>query len=63
MSLFRSGDSGATHSQQARKDRQTQARAQDMRRRGDNPVRVADVRQDASTRQSKGAAILSKLLH
>lgn len=63
MSLFRNGDSGATHSRQARQDRQTQARAQDIKARGGNPVRVADIRQDASTRVSKGAAILSKLLH
>lgn len=63
MGLFGNGDSSATHSRQARQERQTQARAQDMKRAGGNPVRVADVRQDASTRQSKGAAILSKLLH
>lgn len=59
----RNGDSGATHSRQALRDRQTQAKAQDMKARGGNPVRVADIRQDASTRQSKGAAILSKLVN
>jgi hypothetical protein len=61
--VMRNGDSGAQHSRSARAERQQQARAQDARARGDNPVRVADIRQDAGTRQSKGAAILSRLLH
>lgn len=57
------GDSSAQHSRQARQDRQTRARAQDARARGDNPVRLADIRQDASTRQARGAAILNGQLH
>jgi hypothetical protein len=55
------GDSSAQHSRAAHAGRQQQVRAQDMKARGDNPVRVSDVRQDASTRTTVGAAILSRL--
>ena len=61
--MMNNGDSGSQYSEKALKRRQQQAIAQDMKRRGGNPVTVSDLRQRHSVGNRPGTGFLSTLLH
>jgi hypothetical protein len=62
MGLFGFGKTPAGSTPAAIRLRQQKAVATDMKARGGNPVRLADLRQRHATAAPKGAAIRSRLL-